>query len=70
MIDVVVYDTNPCDSGPDAPVGFAVEGPVIACSNQGPSLVLLLLFGFNEFLNVTMPVAQRVDLETTTFVMS
>ena len=41
-------------------VGVAVVGAIVALFNQCPRLLFLLLLGVNEFLDVAVPVAQRV----------
>ena len=46
----------------DAAVGVAVVGAVVALLDQRPGLLLLLLLGVDEFLDVAVPVAQRVHL--------
>ena len=46
----------------DAAVGIAIIGTVVALLDERPSLLLFPLLGIDEFLDVTMPVAQRVHL--------
>ena len=46
----------------DAAVGVAVVGAVVTLLDQRPGLLLLLLLGVDEFLDVAVPVAQRVHL--------
>src|SRR5450756_1718962 len=43
-------------------IGIAIVRTVIALLDQRPGLLLFLLLGVDEFLDVTVPVAQRVHL--------
>ena len=44
----------------DAAVSIAVVRSVITLFDQRPSLLLFFLLGINEFLDVPMPIAQRI----------
>jgi len=46
----------------DRAVGVAVERPVVALLDERPGLLLFLLFGVDEFLDVAVPIPQRVHL--------
>src|SRR2546423_1437575 len=46
----------------DAAISVAVVGAIIPLLDECPGFLLFLLFGLNEFLNVAMPIAQRVHL--------
>ncbi len=46
----------------DAAVGVAVVAAVIALLDQRPGLFFFLVFRVNEFLNIAVPIPQRIHL--------